>query len=131
MIAFSHPGMVCRHILASLHFNKNLQREAKRKPDGTNQYRVMYPKFKNGVATVRAVTVQQCFDYVDEIYKFMEESVINESLPVVLSELIESTPCPMNTMLDKQDKAASIAKHIARKSMITEAVPSTSTVQRT
>lgn len=53
---------VIRHILAIVHFNSNLQRDIKkRKKDGVAQVRLMYPKFKNGEATVRDVRVEQNF----------------------------------------------------------------------
>jgi hypothetical protein len=52
---------ISRHILAALHFNSNLQREIKTRPDGTNQIAVVYPKFKNGQAIVRDVKVKPIF----------------------------------------------------------------------
>ncbi|XP_028518525.1 uncharacterized protein LOC110250843 [Exaiptasia diaphana] len=61
MIAFSYVGMYCRHILAILHFNSNAYRDIKYKPDGTEQVRVSYPKFKYGEATVRNVRVAKKF----------------------------------------------------------------------
>lgn len=50
-----------RHILASLHFNFNLQRECRRNADDTEQIKITYPKFKNGEAVVRSVRVPQNF----------------------------------------------------------------------
>ena len=47
-----------RHLLAAIHFNHNLLRDVKKRPDGSNQIRVVYPKFKGGEATVRNVTVK-------------------------------------------------------------------------
>ena len=51
---FFHP----RHILAALHFNHNLVRDVKKKANGSNQVKLIYPKFKNGVASVRDVRIQ-------------------------------------------------------------------------
>ena len=51
-------NLCSRHILAVLHFNSNLLRDIKQKPDGTDQVLVVYPKFKNGEATVRDVRVK-------------------------------------------------------------------------
>ncbi|KAK3745185.1 hypothetical protein QZH41_008383, partial [Actinostola sp. cb2023] len=60
MIAYSYVGMYCRHVLAVVHFNLNLQREEKvREADGVERVKVVYPKFKNGEATVRQVRVKQ------------------------------------------------------------------------
>jgi len=62
MIAFSYAGMYCRHVLAAVHFNFNLQRDVKhREADGVERVKVSCPKFKNGEATVRNVKVTQNF----------------------------------------------------------------------
>ena len=44
-----------RHILASLHFNENIQRETQLSRDGNEYIRVTYPKFKLGEEVVREV----------------------------------------------------------------------------
>lgn len=49
------PLFPSRHILASLHFNENVQREAQTGKNGENYYRVSYPKFKLGEEVVRDV----------------------------------------------------------------------------
>lgn len=57
-----HTLVSCRHILAAIHFNFNLQREVKqREVDGVERVKISYPKFKNGEATVRDVRVKQNF----------------------------------------------------------------------
>lgn len=53
-----------RHIIAALYFNLNLFRELKRNADGTEQVKVVWPKFKNGEATVRDVKVKPNFGKV-------------------------------------------------------------------
>lgn len=50
-----------RHIIAALYFNLNLFRELKKNADGTEQVKVVWPKFKNGEATVRDVKVKPNF----------------------------------------------------------------------
>ena len=51
-----------RPIIATVHFNSNLQREFKcREQGGSEMMKVSYPKFKNGEATVRNVRVTQNF----------------------------------------------------------------------
>ena len=49
-----------RHAIAVMHFNANLSRE-KRMKDGVEQYNVVYPKYMNGEAVVRKVSVKQNF----------------------------------------------------------------------
>ena len=41
----------------SFNFNHNIHRDVKKKPDGTEQVKVVWPKFKNGEATVCDVKV--------------------------------------------------------------------------
>ena len=57
-----------RHIIAALYFNLNLFRELKKNADGTEQVKVVWPKFKNGEATVRDVKVKPNFG---KIYFYM------------------------------------------------------------
>ena len=75
-----------RHILATLHFNLNLDRETKKRPDGTEQLRVSYPKFKNGEATVRNICVAQKFGkkifFIHLLY-FREGSTMNSAFYVL------------------------------------------------
>jgi hypothetical protein len=47
-----------RHIIAAVHFNNNLHRDNQINADGTEQIKIVYPKFKNGEATVRNVKVK-------------------------------------------------------------------------
>ena len=55
---YIYPFKLCfRHILATVHFNNNLLREIKKLPNGMEQVKLSYPKFKNGEATVRNVRV--------------------------------------------------------------------------
>ena len=44
-----------------MHFNNNLKRDELVSPTGKMQVKVVYPKFKNGEATVRSVRVRQNF----------------------------------------------------------------------
>ncbi|XP_068685177.1 uncharacterized protein [Montipora foliosa] len=59
-IAYSYVGMYCRHILAIVHFNSNLQRELKKKKDGVE--RVKVSKFNYREGTVRNARIVQNFD---------------------------------------------------------------------
>lgn len=51
--------LFCRTVLAALHFNFNLRREAKTDTHGNPKLKVTYPKFKEGEGTVREVKVEQ------------------------------------------------------------------------
>ncbi|PFX24888.1 hypothetical protein AWC38_SpisGene10523 [Stylophora pistillata] len=67
MYAFSYLGMFCRTILAALHFNCNIKRETKVDEVENPTFRVTYPKFKDGEATVREAKVSANYDYVADI----------------------------------------------------------------
>ena len=54
-----------------MHFNKNLCHEKKTK-DGVERYNVVYPKFMNGEAVVRKITVQQNFGMHEHIVRSKE-----------------------------------------------------------
>ncbi|XP_044167367.1 uncharacterized protein LOC114973707 isoform X2 [Acropora millepora] len=128
MIAFSYAGMYCRHILAVLHFNANLRREVEMK-EGTNEQRqkVVFPKFKNGEATIRDVRIKPNFEYVEEIYQTFLASN-KEDLKQASLKIREMTPAPMNSMLDKQCVEEALQKRRERKAMEVKDVPPTSTV---
>ena len=44
-----------------MHFNSNLHRATKKREDGSEQVSVVFPKFKNGEATIRNVKTVQNF----------------------------------------------------------------------
>ncbi|CAH3027314.1 unnamed protein product [Porites evermanni] len=69
MLAYSYLGMLCRSVLAALHFNYNLRRETKVDDQGQPRLHISYPKYKEGEATVREVRVAPNYEYVAEIYE--------------------------------------------------------------
>ncbi|KXJ17797.1 uncharacterized protein LOC110233295 [Exaiptasia diaphana] len=123
MIAYSYVGMLCRHIIAVLHFNTNLHREFRKRPDGSEQISVIFPKFKNGEATIRNVKVKPSYDYVEEVYQTMVSNINSNTLTEAIEELKEMTPAAMNTMLDKEMREDAIEKFHRRKSMTVKDVP--------
>ncbi|KAK3716293.1 hypothetical protein QZH41_014572 [Actinostola sp. cb2023] len=125
MIGYSYPGMLCRHIIASVHFNHNLHRDIRGNEDGTEQVRIVYPKFKNGEATVRNVRVEPNFEYVEDIYQTFILAQQENTLPAASQELTDMTPLPMDTMLNKQSKQEAIEKRNKRRNMVIQDVPPT------
>lgn len=59
---------ICRHVLASLHFNENVKRGVKLSSQGKKLYRVTCPKFKLGEEVVREVTVPPTYGMLYNIY---------------------------------------------------------------
>ncbi|XP_074630083.1 uncharacterized protein LOC141888915 [Acropora palmata] len=118
--------MICllRHILAIVHFNSNLQRKVKKKEDGVERVKVLYPKFKNGEATVRNARIVQNFDYVEEIFQtYLKAS--KDDLDDAASKLKRMVPAPMNSMLDKQPRGEAVEKMEKRRSMVVADIPPT------
>ncbi|XP_046864355.1 uncharacterized protein LOC124458369, partial [Xenia sp. Carnegie-2017] len=123
MISYSFAGMYCRHILAVLHFNDNLRRDEVIVKD-KKQVKVVYPKFKNGDATVRSVRVHQIFDYNDELYHTMMKAT-KKQFEKASEELSNMSPAPMHTMFERQSRAKAIKKKINRQKMVVANVPPT------
>ncbi|CAB3980925.1 PREDICTED: uncharacterized protein LOC107342022 [Paramuricea clavata] len=128
MLSYSYPGMFARHALAVIHFNINLKRYVK-EINGVKQVKLVYPKFKNGEAVVRNVTVKPNFNYVEEIYQTTLCAIRYNTLNKAEKGLKLMTPLPMSSMLNKQSKDEAIQKHSARKAMTTIDVPPTNPVQ--
>jgi len=43
--------------------------DTKKNANGSEQVQVIYPKFKNGEASIRDITIEQNFDYIEEFYR--------------------------------------------------------------
>jgi len=114
-----------RHVLAAVHFNCNLRRDTKKKADGSEQLRVVYPKFKNGEASVRGVRIEQNFDYVEEFYQTYVEAEREKMLDAAAKELQERSPPPMNSMLEKEERQVAVERREARQKMTVADVPPT------
>lgn len=67
IIAFSFG---CRHVLASLHFNENLQREPQISKSGTGYVKVCYPKYKLGEEVVRDVKTPPTYGMYDYVWVY-------------------------------------------------------------
>lgn len=126
MLAFSYLGMLCRSILAALHFNYNLRRETKQDSQGQPKLSVTYPKYKEGEATVREARVPPSYEYVTEIYQTMIKTPRQE-LKQLVEELKQQVPEPMHSMLEKESREDAIQKHKSRKLKETVIVPPTCT----
>ena len=71
------PHFLVRHILASLHFNENVQREAQAGKDGDNYYKVSYPKFKLGEEVVRDVASPPTYGkYLGTFNQYQEDITV-------------------------------------------------------
>eukprot|EP00794_Sanderia_malayensis_P005834 gene5834-6531_t len=82
-----------RHVLAMLHFNKNIKRVSPRAKDGSVYYNVTYPKFKLGEEVVREVAVLPTYDYVNKPEQHFLEALNAMPLPTPISTSERRTRC--------------------------------------
>eukprot|EP00794_Sanderia_malayensis_P016326 gene16326-biopygen12007 len=130
MICYSHSGMFCRTALAAMHFNYNIKRNVAKKRDGSRKVKIVFPKFKNGEATVRDKRIPPNFDYIQDIFQTMEEALQNpENLQSAASQLKRQTPQHMDTMLPKQPREVALQQWLHKQSLVVVDVPSTNPVE--
>ncbi|XP_068712766.1 uncharacterized protein [Montipora foliosa] len=128
MLAYSYLGMLSRCLLAALHFNYNLNRQAKTNANGEATLRVNYPKQKYGEATVKEGKSQQNYDYVTDIYRVLVNTP-RIQLKQTVEELQAIVPEPVCSTWNKQSKADAITKYKERKAKETTLVAPTFTEQ--
>lgn len=92
MIGFSYHGMHSRLLLAALHFNENSARDQASLPNGGRQYRITFPKQKNGEYTVRQVKTKCTFGYVDILTQTAMNKVKESSMNANKWTLGEAPP---------------------------------------
>lgn len=69
MIAHLLSLSFSRHVIAAVHFNHNLHREVTSNDDGSEQVKVVYPKFKYGKVKVQHVRVKPNYGKITVIVK--------------------------------------------------------------
>lgn len=79
----------------------------------------------NSIVTVISVFNFDIPDYVEDIYQSLLVAQQDNQLATAVEELKNMTPKPMNTMLEKQDKAVAIGIREQRKEMKVVDVPPT------
>ncbi|XP_065060444.1 uncharacterized protein LOC135687729 [Rhopilema esculentum] len=89
---------------------------------------MMMVPYNDDGSTVRAVTIQQSFGYVDEIYQVMVKEIDSKQNKAATGLEALASP-PMKRMMDRQDREEALQRHIARKEKVTEEAPSTNPVE--
>eukprot|EP00794_Sanderia_malayensis_P011453 gene11453-biopygen9132 len=112
--------------LAAIHFNYNIQRNVAKKRDGSRKVKIVFPKFKNGEATVRDERIPPNFDYIQDIFQTMEEALKNpENSQIAASQWKRQTPQHMDSMLPKQLREAALQQWLHKQSLVVLDVPPT------
>ncbi|XP_078321751.1 uncharacterized protein LOC111111789 isoform X2 [Crassostrea virginica] len=109
MIGFSYHGMLCRLWLAALHFNENTQRTQAVTKEGKARYRIVFPKYKRGEYTVRKISVDSTYDYIQPLMNTMfglaEMAPMDDEdgaqLPIPI-------PPPLCSEFDRPDKEVAV-----------------------
>ncbi|KAF3833246.1 hypothetical protein F7725_026911 [Dissostichus mawsoni] len=63
---YSYTGMLCRTLLAGLHYNENASRHTATTKAGEQRFKIRYPKYKAG-HVVKKILVEATFSYVDDL----------------------------------------------------------------
>ncbi|KAI4799994.1 hypothetical protein KUCAC02_016532 [Chaenocephalus aceratus] len=67
MYVFSYTGMLCRILIAALHFNENANRVQGVTKAGEAMYSIKYPKGRKGAAVLRRVLESPTYEYAQEL----------------------------------------------------------------
>ncbi|XP_028405222.1 uncharacterized protein LOC114527724 [Dendronephthya gigantea] len=124
MLCFSWFGTYCRHILASLHFNENINRKSQTSKDGNAYVDVTYPKFKLGDEVVREVKVPPTYEYVTCIKEVLL-TLSKADLTKIRNKYLAKVPAALNTQFaDRKSKVDAVQDHEKRKQQVVELYPS-------
>ncbi|XP_061879950.1 uncharacterized protein LOC133631796 isoform X2 [Entelurus aequoreus] len=114
MYVFSYIGMLCRNLLAGLHWNENSSRPIATTQAGAERYAVRYPKYKAGGHVVKKIATEPTYRYVDDLIREVVagcRQTPDERTP--LSVTVDVPPFLCDE-LEKPDKEEAIAKHRSR-----------------
>ncbi|XP_061891027.1 uncharacterized protein LOC133641150 [Entelurus aequoreus] len=114
MYVFSYIGMLCKNLLAGLHWNENSSRPIATTQAGAERYAVRYPKYKAGGHVVKKIATEPTYRYVDDLIREVVagcRQTPDERTP--LSVTVDVPPFLCDE-LEKPDKEEAIAKHRSR-----------------
>ena len=115
---------VFRHILAILHFNENIKREAKKAKNGKTYMSIRYPKYKNGEELVRIVPVTPTYKYVDNLRRIFFQ-LDKKTMKDKVEQFRKIIPGPLCSKFDgRLNRDAAIQNYRERKQMSVELYPS-------
>ena len=113
LLVFSYEGMLCRLLLAALHYNENSQRQQATTADGRLRFCIKYPKFKKGGYSVRKIKCDSTHNYVQLLLARVSSLCREpESSNMYCFETI--APPSLCSAYEHPDKEAAVVKHISR-----------------
>uniref|UniRef100_A0A9J8DC12 Uncharacterized protein n=1 Tax=Cyprinus carpio carpio TaxID=630221 RepID=A0A9J8DC12_CYPCA len=113
-VVFPFIGMLCRLYLAGMHFNENSNRPKATTSSGKPMYRLLFPKAKKGLYTIKPVTSNPTYCYVYNLMTLLFEKVLPDPFPY-MEELHKITvPDSLCTQYDRPSLEEAIAEHVSR-----------------
>ena len=95
--------------LAALHFNENVKRKVATTSTGEKRYKMTFPKFKKGEATVREIKQAATFRYVTSLI----EEVMKSSESGQIEKLSQAPP-PLTSAIIKPNKSDAVRSMLTR-----------------
>jgi solute carrier family 8 (sodium/calcium exchanger) len=124
MTHFGYCGMLCRLLLAALHYNENAGRKQAVNRDGKLEYQILYPKYKKGDHIVRGIKVASTYNYIKELFNDLTqlaETTSLCSLQPVIDVTIPPSLCASKKQVKKNDAVlAHCTRFNKRKRIISE-----------
>ena len=112
LLAFSYQGMMCRLLLAVLHYNENSQKMQAKTKDGMLRYEIKFPKFKKSSFSVRKVKCDSTYTYVQQLLPTVTYLCCSNNSSDF--NLLAEAPPSLSTAFFRPNKDDAIANHISR-----------------
>ncbi|XP_061599729.1 uncharacterized protein LOC133462479 [Cololabis saira] len=113
-VAYTYIGMLCRTLLAVLHFNENSRRPQAKNKKGEPMHAVRFPKARKGECRAVPVLVDPTFRYAGDLMDLIFEKVIEDPAPYT-TELMEiPVPEDLCAEYERPDREDVIARYVSR-----------------
>ncbi|KAJ4921379.1 hypothetical protein JOQ06_025962, partial [Pogonophryne albipinna] len=115
MYVFSYTGMLCRILIAALHFNENSNRVQGATKAGEAMYSIKYPKGRKGAAVLRRVLESPTYEYAQELLaEVVKECTDKENVEAEFAVEPVIVPLPLCAEFSHPEKADFVKQHLSR-----------------
>ncbi|KAF3834415.1 hypothetical protein F7725_025619, partial [Dissostichus mawsoni] len=106
MYVFSYTGMLCRILIAALHFNEHANRVQGVTKTGEAMYSIKYPKGRKGAAVLRRVLESPTYEYAQELLaEIVKECTDKENVEAEVAVEPVIVPPPLCAQFPHPEKA--------------------------
>ncbi|XP_069102906.1 uncharacterized protein [Argopecten irradians] len=109
MHGFSFNGMLCRLVLAALHFNENVGRNQAVTSQGDLSFKITFPKHKKGGYTLREVKTQPTFNYVQELRHNVLVRTEDSTMAKAKQHILPNAPPPLCSSFERPVKEHAVS----------------------